>query len=353
MDRSWDTALSIQEFVDLKNKVYEESKGKDFKVDTRRKATKRLKRENVIAGNENNIKTSYAGPITQVFDGLNFCILSPATTPVSKTKAELEQIAKANGGKVFQNPTAASDMICVADKKLVKVASLVKTGQTNIVRPSWIFDCVKQAEEDQSRLRYLLPFEPAHLFHTTEAFKDITESSIDQFQDSYARNISSSELKRILSEMPKPEETSPGKDLLEKLQDSDPFSADTRGQMFRSCRVFLWSTAPISEVFPVELSTDQLSVRLAGDLVRFGGGTIALDLKDNTITHVVVKVTDRNTPHLHLLRQTISENKDRFPHLVTTQWVKQSWEERTLLDEEKYAPPPSHYVGRSIENSPL
>lgn len=41
----------------------------------------------------------------------------------------------------------------------VKVASLQKGGEVNIVRPSWLLDCVKQNEVDCGLPDFLLPFE--------------------------------------------------------------------------------------------------------------------------------------------------------------------------------------------------
>ncbi len=42
--------------------------------------------------------------------------MAESLTPEKKTKAELEQLVKANGGKIFQTHTAAANIICVADK---------------------------------------------------------------------------------------------------------------------------------------------------------------------------------------------------------------------------------------------
>jgi DNA ligase-4 len=42
--------------------------------------------------------------------------MTESVTPQRKCKGELEQMVKANGGKIFQTHTAASPMICVADK---------------------------------------------------------------------------------------------------------------------------------------------------------------------------------------------------------------------------------------------
>jgi DNA ligase-4 len=42
--------------------------------------------------------------------------MSESTKPEKKTKLQLEQLVKANGGKIFQTKTAASDMICISGR---------------------------------------------------------------------------------------------------------------------------------------------------------------------------------------------------------------------------------------------
>lgn len=43
---------------------------------------------------------------------------------------------------------------------MVKVASLQKSGDVDIIRPSWLLDCVKQNEVDAGLPDLLLPHEP-------------------------------------------------------------------------------------------------------------------------------------------------------------------------------------------------
>ena len=50
-DKKWSDSLSIDEFIELKKRVEEECNEKNFKVSEKRKVTKRLKKELVIAGN--------------------------------------------------------------------------------------------------------------------------------------------------------------------------------------------------------------------------------------------------------------------------------------------------------------
>lgn len=104
-------------------------------------------------------------------------IMTESCAPQKKSKGELEQLVKSNGGKFYQTHTAAPNTICIADRSeyypiwpaeemlksregTVKVASLQKDGQINILRPSWILDCVQQNENDAGLSDFLLPQEP-------------------------------------------------------------------------------------------------------------------------------------------------------------------------------------------------
>lgn len=136
MDRDWTSALSVQGFLDLKSDVEKEKKEKEFKVDDgRRKRIKTTRKKSlVVAGNDEVLRTPYAGPETSIFEGLNFClsvriivcstrlmklpdIITESLRPEKKSKAELERMVKANGGKIFQTHDAVPNTICVADKR--------------------------------------------------------------------------------------------------------------------------------------------------------------------------------------------------------------------------------------------
>lgn len=78
-DKDWKSSLSVQEFLDLKSNVEQERKEKEFNVDdSRRKRVKRTtKKPLAIAGYEAHTQVKYAGPSSNLFDGLNFCRLFP------------------------------------------------------------------------------------------------------------------------------------------------------------------------------------------------------------------------------------------------------------------------------------
>lgn len=43
-------------------------------------------------------------------------IMTDSSVPTKRSKAELEQLVKANGGKIYQTNTAVPDTICVAER---------------------------------------------------------------------------------------------------------------------------------------------------------------------------------------------------------------------------------------------
>jgi DNA ligase-4 len=337
MDKDWTQALNVTEFRELKARAEEEAKqAKDFKLETRRKITKKPKTEITIAGNE-VVTTPYAGPVTQIFTNLNFCILSEALQPHKKSKAELEQLVKANGGSIFQSAAAKSDMICVADKKVVKVASLMKTGKRNVIRSKWVFDNLSQAEVDIGKPNYLLPFEPEHMFFLTPSDEKEITGHVDRFGDSYARDVREDELKLILDGMTIEREDSSGTErLLDQLNGQVHDITELKGFMFRKTRIYLDFEGSENRDPPGTLMDDSLlPMKLAENVIRFGAGTIVDSIEDEGLTHIVVVAESRK---LGELRKKVSERRGRIPRIVKVDWVEESWKEGTLLDEEPWVP---------------
>lgn len=97
------------------------------------------------------------------------------------------------------------------------MASLQKSGEQNIIRPSWLIDCIKQNEIDAGLPDLLLPFEPRyvlmpkemhmqgadmyrfyrHMFFMTEDNEEEVAANVDKFMDSYARDTTVEELKDV------------------------------------------------------------------------------------------------------------------------------------------------------------
>lgn len=317
-DKTWATALSYDEFLVLKKQAEDEPRNDRFQIDGKRRVGKKLKKELVIAGNDQKVKTQYAGPNTKVLDGLNFCVLTDMLKPQKKSKPQIEQIIKANGGNIFQSVTARENMICIGEKRVIKVAAVMKGGQTNVVKPAWIFDALKQ--------NFLVPFEPGHMFHVTEASKEEIEANVDIYGDSYTRDCTAQELKTFFGDMilPKHSEFVPQEFVTELHERGKGEIGESKASIFRSCVVRF-------------LDNSCLDTKIAKHQFQFAGGIVAeTDDDDESLTHFVIQNGDNETPKA-LRKKVAGLGRRKIPRIVTLSWLTDSWNEGTLLDEERYS----------------
>lgn len=326
LDRTWDTALSIEEFQELKARVDEESKEKAMTVeDRKRRNPKRVKRELVIAG-EDTAPVEFKGEKTKIFEGLEFCVLSESLKPYKKTKTQLETIIRENGGTISQRAMPGTNMVLIADKKVIKVASLIKGGDVDMIRPRWLKDCLEQ-ESGQA----LLPFESSHLFHATDALKYAADQNTDQFGDSYARDVSVDELRELMHDMPKIEDGEPfdKSQFLEQLDEHGKDLGNLRSFMFRRCVALLH-----------QVDADDKRISTLNHYIRYGGGMVTEDPNDPSVTHVVIEGDDpmKVGEAGDMVRKELSSRRTQ-PRIVSGTWIDECWKEHTLLDEEQFVVP--------------
>ncbi|CAI6332252.1 unnamed protein product [Periconia digitata] len=325
-DKKWNQALSYDEFLELRNTVEREQdeKEKEFKIEqSRRKKARTEKKPLVVAGND-DFTTPYAGPNTKILEGLNFYIMTDQVYPVKKSKAELEALVKANGGKIVQRDSINDKkLIIVADKRLVKVSSLQKRNVYNIVKPIWLHDCIRQNEIDAST-RYLLPFEAnRHMFHLLEADEESYENNVDDNGDSFERDIADiEEMKAILNAMTnKFEEVFDDGLFLDQLDDHDKSIGHLRNYMFHNMKV---------AVLRSDDEEAESRLQMVRNYIQFGNGEITDRVDQEGVTHIVC---------LDEKSGAMAKGKSRVSGLarvVGAAWVEKCWEEGTRVDEERF-----------------
>ncbi|KAK4154214.1 ATP dependent DNA ligase domain-containing protein [Chaetomidium leptoderma] len=341
LDKAWDAGMDMDECEALRTKVKQEEKDrKAMEMENRkRKPAKRQKRELVIAGAADPaasgaaefVRAAKKKPGSQLFQGLDFCVLSEVLKPKKTTKPNLEKLIKENGGRIHQTVDKGSGMILLADKNVVKVASLKKAGDADIVRPKWVFDCLEQGGGEG----YLLPFEESHLFYATEGMIKVAEENTDQYGDSYARDVGVDELREILDRMDMPESENDEFDaakFLDQLEEHGNGLEGLKSFMFRRCRVHFALGEGVPETMALKL----------GNFVRFGNGEVVESIDDEKITHVVVLGGREDTAASEKVvaadvRYKVSL-RTALPRIVSAKWVEDCWKEDTLVDEEEYAP---------------
>ncbi|KAF1995540.1 DNA ligase 4 [Amniculicola lignicola CBS 123094] len=339
VDKRWTDALSISEFMELKDNVEREveEKEKEFKIEqSRRKKARTTKKPLVVAGND-AVSTPYAGPESKLFDGLTFFIMTDQLHPAKKSKAELELLVKGHGGKIVQRDSTADNLVVIADKRLVKVSSLEKRSTNNILKPIWIYDCIRQSELDTSPLPFMLPFEPnRHMFFLLPDKQLEYEANVDEYGDAYARDIADvDEMKAILKDMPRKFETVfRRQECVEQLEDHGEELSRLKNYMFSNVKVAFDGVGDGDED-----SKWALQVQIAENYVRFGGGMVAGREGDDEgdgivaqgITHLVVKNQDAEKMAVNRLIGATG-----LARTVGVKWVEKCWEEGTRVDEERF-----------------
>ena len=331
MDRAWDSALNVEQFQALRSRVDEATREKkDMSIEDRRqrRPPKRAKRGPVIAGQES--RRPAADPMgrssSRVFAGLDFCVLSEATEPKRVSKSDLETIIGQNGGRITQQPGANASVVYIAEKRVVKVASLVKRGGLDIIRPTWLFDCLAQDGKP-----CLLPYEERHFFHATPDTRALAEQSVDAFGDSFARDVVLGEARDLVASLLTDDfERGNGPDttatLLGNIGELEP--GTLKSSVFGECHVHLVVGEGTGRLLPTKLEL----------YVKFGSGRIASQLQDPGVTHVVIVGAEAVGERAREIRAKLSSSR-KIPRVVRQTWVVDSWAECTLLDEERYAPP--------------
>ncbi|KIY03939.1 uncharacterized protein Z520_00631 [Fonsecaea multimorphosa CBS 102226] len=374
-DKDWKTALSVNEFEDLQAKAEDKEKEKAMKVDQQRKEKRKAraggyasrKKPLTVAGynarDVNSVKLP-EGPRGTVFAGLTFYIMTESSLPGDrkKTKLELEALVKANGGKIVQTATPTSEdqqtVICIASRRTVKVASLEKRGEKEIVKPMWIFDCIDQAKRDFARgytEEMIVPFEPErHLYFIPDSMRE--QDTVDEFGDSFARDVGEEELREIMAKMGTVEIE---EEEVERVPDlfGDEFF-NMKGFMFHGL-VFFFDQPPIpkarngtaqsssldsNSTTPSTTTAAANSTSSSQALAQFASAhvlspttyttlsSIPSDLR-STITHII---SSPESDLADLRRQVSRWDTRKIPRIMTQEWIDVCWKEGTRVDEEAY-----------------
>lgn len=390
-DRDWKTAMNIEAFLKLKNTIEKQSEHKSFELEQKRKkAPKRRKKELTVVGatprDQLNAQAPAPDGIARLLSGMTFFILSESTTPPKRSRVDIETLVKSHGGTITNTVNSKTNTaqnertICVADKNVVKVATLQKAGKHSIVRPAWLFDCVAQAERDVGvgREALLLPWEPRHVFFVAEGDREMVAAGADEWGDGFARDVRDrEEMRAVLDGMVvvKPEDGVLKPVLfLEQLEERGKFGEEMLGWMFKGCVVWFDrdDDGDVDRADRMDIDGDAshmsngqksatrplgIDMELASNTVRFAGGTLAASLDDASTTHIVIgsregrahdirqaikryvklllKCTLGRSLHRHWLTNTPTHSRSKLPRIVTIDWVQQSWAENTLLDEER------------------
>ncbi len=141
----------------------------------------------------------------------------------------------------------------------------------------------------------LLPLEPRHMLFTKEDSTDIIEHNVDEYGDSFARDLSLDELRNIFAEMPKLEGSFDVHHFRGQLEEHDHELGEVPGWMFEGLLIYAdlpEHTKHIEDISGKDQDdrtvSASLRMRQACNTARFGGASFTEDFEDASTTHVLV-----------------------------------------------------------------
>lgn len=346
LDKSFSSALTVSEFQTLRDQANKEHEEKQFTIDRSRKAkrqrTGRPLAPTVVGAPAPTEQTRLlaaaaaartSAPTARLFAGLTFLILTDALAP-RRSRPELEALVKAHGGALTQSRTHPAT-IPIADRRLVPVASLQKTGVKSIIRPGWIVDCIAQAEADAAlgRAPLLLPYEARHVFWVRPADDEMVRMGGDAFGDGYARDVDAAELRELLDGMPAVTAAVDDGSLEDYVEDTLGSGDGSIGRLFKGVVAWFADGARMD----VDGAAPDVGMEIAATKLVFSGARLVRSLDDAGVTHVVVGTEDATAAY-DARQRIAAAGTTRLPRVVQVDWVEQSWRARTQLDEQRFEP---------------
>lgn len=141
-DKNWDQATSLNELSGIMENYSRGITEKSSKIEEQSKEqTKKRKKESISKGQVLSAfkDTDTSGIMVKngLFAGDEFYVVQAAD------KAVIERLIVENGGVKVQNFMKNTKYVIAEDCYSMKVQTLIEKQQVNVIRPLWVYDCVK------------------------------------------------------------------------------------------------------------------------------------------------------------------------------------------------------------------
>ena len=197
LDKNWNDSLDLIELQGIcrshqGTRTYKRISDVDrspSEMAGKKRKVQKTKKTHTLVEHFQKADTSDLAKLSSLFSKREFCVLTGSN---SHSKAQIERLLFQHDAESVQHPT--SNTFCViAEKQTLKVANLIKTATYDIVKPDWVIDSVAAGA--------ILPLEPRYMLFTTLYTQQQFLHDIDEFNDHYTKDVSSSGLKDILKDL--------------------------------------------------------------------------------------------------------------------------------------------------------
>jgi len=215
---------------------------------------------------------------------------------------------------LVQNP--GPDTYCViAGAENMRVKNLVASDRHDVVRASWLLDCLDRKE--------VLPWQPRHMIHMSPSTRERFAEEYDGFGDSYFADTDERRLREVFGRMSGADASAANAGQLEQKYGWE----DVPTSMFRPFRVYMDGYADIGDPGTAIAATG-LDIRALE--FRYHGGTVA-PAPEEGVSHVVVSEEARLLRFWTLRRSF----REKFK-IVRDSWVTDSIGAGHLMNDTDY-----------------
>lgn len=316
-DKDWTSCYTLKEFEYERNKKISNSGQMTHSI-----ARNKRKRKNYTSSLSDNLLPTNIETTSQIFFGLYFYVLSDYFDDLQSkriSKNNLKSLILNNSGIIIHNVIAKhyrNNQLRIISGKCTNECKSLIDRRYDILSPRWILDCIESGK--------LLSLEPNHCFEVSDKLRELSETRIDKFGDSYQSTITIPKFNQILM-----------KDNLlkdEKIEELD-IVIDKRIPYF----LFYGRKAYIPE--KTFNSKDGCDIKTKMELY---GGVIVSSIYDSNIVIFPSMCQKNQNTTLMEIRKTIasmvrrSNEVPHIPPIVTAIWLEDSIKECIQVPEENY-----------------
>lgn len=326
-DKDWKNCYTMGEFQ--RDRSFKSGRHGSMVTASKRGGTKRRKRQLHIIIDNNKLGND-TEVVSNLFEGINFYIISDYFNPLTKSRISRDQLNRdvvAHGGTIVYNlitkPEEINKLRIISGIYNIECNTLIERGY-DIVSPRWVIDCIYH--------KRLLSLEPIYCFNVSEELMRVAKTRVDSHGDSYQIDINEPILQEILQA---------GSHSLNESLDNTKLDIDMHTLpllLFRHRKVYIptWISA-----------NDPLNYHLVEWKIKLYGGSIVDTINDCNLIVVILQTDNLQSTELKnkieairsQLGDMINSNPKSIhpiPYIVLSEWVDKSIEENVQVPEESY-----------------
>ncbi|XP_037101955.1 DNA ligase 4 [Syngnathus acus] len=316
-DKEWHQCITLAELEQFRGKASGKLSSRHLHIDAagqpqRKRPKLPAKPKKAVSDLYKQQDLSGVTKETDMFEDVEFCILNGME---DHPKAELEKGVARCGGIVVQNP--GPDTYCViAGLENMRVKNLILSNQHDVVRASWLLECLEQ--------KGFVPWQPRHMIHMSPSTKEHFARSYDRYGDSYFQDTDEQQLREVFERTGRMESST----AVDVCQVEERYGwGDLTTSMFRPFTVYMDDYADINDP-ATAISASCLDIRAME--FRYHGGTV-VDKLEEGVSHVVIAAETR----LEDLKRLRRSFRKKFK-IVKDTWVTDSIEAGHLMNDDNY-----------------